>query len=263
MDLGIKRKVVLVTASSKGIGRAVAESLIAEGCSVTICSRKKEDLLNAVDEIKKKFGIEPAWSVCDLNQLKDIETTVETVNKNFGSIDILVNNCGGPEAGTFMQLGEKSWQSAFEQVLLSAVRLCNMVVPDMILKEWGRIINITSVAVKQPMDNLMLSNSLRNGLIGFAKTLSNEVAKYNITVNSVAPGYTLTNRIYDLAVNRAKQSSKSHEEILTEIAKEIPMNRLASPEEIAAAVVFLASKQASYITGNTIQVDGGLVKGIY
>jgi 3-oxoacyl-[acyl-carrier protein] reductase len=263
MDLGIKGKTVLVTASSKGIGRAVAEGFAAEGCSVAICSRNKDELLNTAEEIKKKYGMEPVWCVCDLNNIKDIETTIETVTKQLGRIEILVNNCGGPEPGNFQQLSEKNWQAAFEQVLLSAVRLCNFVVPDMILNEWGRIINITSVSVKQPIDNLMLSNSLRTGLIGFAKTLSNEVAKFNITVNSVAPGYTLTNRIYDIAVHKAKQSAKSHEEVLVEMAKEIPINRLASPDEIASVVVFLASKQASYITGNTIQVDGGLVKGLY
>ena len=262
MDLGIKGKVALITASSKGIGRSAAEAFAAEGCRIAICSRNKEELINTANEIKKKFFIEPIWCVCDLNILKDIETTVESVVKQFGSIDILVNNCGGPEPGNFQQLGDKSWQSAFEQVLLSAVRFCNLIIPDMIIKEWGRIINITSVAVKQPMDNLMLSNSLRNGLIGFAKTLSNEVARYNITVNNVAPGYTLTNRIYDLAVNKAKQTGKSHEDILVELAKEIPMNRLASPEEIASAIAFLGSRQASYITGNTIHVDGGLIKGI-
>ncbi len=263
MELGIKGKVALVTASSKGIGRAVAEMLAEEGCSIAICSRNKEELISTAGEIKKKFFIEPLWCVCNLNELKDIETTVESVEKQLGNIDILVNNCGGPEPGSFHELSDKSWQTAFEQVLLSAVRFCNLVVPNMILKEWGRIINITSVAVKQPMNNLMLSNSLRNGLIGFAKSLSNEVAKYNITVNNVAPGYTLTSRIYDLAVNRAKQANKSHEEILVEIAKEIPMNRLASPDEIASTTVFLASRHASYITGNTIQVDGGLIKGIY
>ena len=263
MDLGIKGKVALVTASSKGIGKAVAEMLAEEGCSIAICSRNKEELIAAAGDIKKKFLVDPVWCVCDLNELKDIEITVESVVKQFGRIDILVNNCGGPEQGNFQQLSDKNWQSAFEQVFLSAVRFCNLIVPDMILREWGRIINITSVAVKQPIDNLMLSNSLRNGLIGFAKSLSNEVAKFNVTVNNIAPGYTLTNRIYDLAVSKSKQEEKSHEDILIEMAKEIPMNRLASPEEIASVAVFLASKQASYITGNTIQVDGGLVKGIY
>ena len=169
MELGIKGKVALVTASSRGIGRAIAEGLVAEGCIVTICSRNKDDLLTAVNEIKKKYLVEPSWCVCDLNKLNDIENTVASVKKQFGSIDILVNNCGGPVAGHFQDLSDINWQAAFEQVLLSTVRLCNLIVPDMLLKEWGRIINITSVAVKQPIDNLMLSNSLRNGVIGFAK----------------------------------------------------------------------------------------------
>ncbi len=262
MDLGIKGKVALVTASSKGIGKAVADELASEGCIVAICSRNKEDLINAASDIKRKFNVEPFWAVCDLNKQKDIENTVESVTKQFGKIDILVNNCGGPEAGNFRDLTDINWQSAFEQVLLSTVRFCNLIVPEMILREWGRVINITSLTVLQPVDNLMLSNSLRTGLIGFAKSLSNEVAKYNITVNNIAPGYTLTNRLYDLAVHNGKKSGKSHEEILADMAKEIPMNRLASPDEIASSVLFLASKQASYITGNTIHVDGGLIKGI-
>ncbi len=262
MDLGIKGKVALVTASSKGIGKAVAEDLASEGCIVAICSRNKEDLINAASDIKRKFNVEPFWAVCDLSKQKDIENTVDSVRRQFGKIDILVNNCGGPEAGNFRDLNDVNWQSAFEQVLLSAIRFCNLIVPEMILREWGRVINITSLTVLQPADNLMLSNSLRTGLIGFAKSLSNEVAKYNITVNNIAPGYTLTNRLYDLAVHNGKKSGKSHEEILAEMAKEIPMNRLASPDEIASSVLFLASKQASYITGNTIHVDGGLIKGI-
>jgi len=263
MDLGLKGKTALVTASSRGIGRAVAFELAAEGCKVAICYKSKEDLLQAASEIKKKFGVEPFWSICDLNKQQDIENTVTSVTKELGSIDILINNCGGPAPGYFRELTEANWQSAFDQVLLSAVRFCNLIVPDMILKEWGRIINLTSVSVKQPIDNLVLSNALRTGLIGFAKSLSNEVARFNITVNNIAPGYTLTNRLYELAVTRSKQSGKSHEDILSDMAKEIPMNRLALPEEIAFSVLFLASEKASYITGNTIHVDGGWVKGIF
>lgn len=262
MDLGIKGKTVLVTASSKGIGKAIAEYLAVEGCEIAICSRTKSDLISTANEIKEKCKTEPFWCVCDLNKMKDIETTVEVVNKHFGQIDILVNNCGGPAPGYFRDLDFKDWASAFEQVLMSVVTFSGLIVPEMILHEWGRIINITSVSVKQPIDNLMLSNSIRSGVIGFAKTLSNEVAKFNITVNNIAPGYTLTNRLYDLAVHRAKASGISHEEILSDMSKAIPMNRLGRPEEIASAVAFLASQQASYITGNTLIVDGGWVKGI-
>ncbi len=263
MDLGLTGKTALITASSKGIGRAAADALIEEGCQVAICSRNKEDLLNASSEMKRKFGVEPFWCVCDLNKLKDIENTVSAVKDQFGKIDILVNNCGGPVSGFFRDLREENWEDAFEQVLLSVVRFCNLIVPDMLLREWGRIINITSVAVKQPIDNLMLSNSLRTGVIGFAKSLSNEVARYNITVNNIAPGFTLTNRLYDLAVSKSKLTGESHEEVLAGMAKQIPMNRLARPEEIASIVAFLASNQASYITGSTIQVDGGWIKNLF
>jgi 3-oxoacyl-[acyl-carrier protein] reductase len=262
MELGIKGRTVLVTASSKGIGKAIAEAFAGEGCRVAICSRNKEDLIATSDEIKRRYDNEPFWCVCDLNKPKDIENTVNAVVKNFGSIDILVNNCGGPIAGFFRELSDKDWEEGFEQVLMSTIRFSNHVIPDMIFKEWGRIINITSVSVKQPIDNLVLSNSLRSGVVGLAKSLSNELAQYNITVNSVAPGYTLTNRLYDLAVSRAKKSGSSHEEILSDIAKKIPMERLARPEEIASVVLFLASVQAGYVTGNTIQVDGGWVKSL-
>lgn len=263
MDLGLKGKSVIVTASSTGIGKAIADGFAAEGANISICSRSKERLIDAATDIKNKFGSEIFWGVCDLNSHKDIDSFYNAVISNFGKVDILVNNCGGPIPGFFLELSEEAWDDAYKQVLLSVRRFINLVLPDMIKNQWGRIINITSVAVKQPVHNLILSNSFRAAVTGLSKTLSTEFANKNITVNNVAPGYTLTNRLYDLAVNRAKNSGKSHEEILTEMAKEVPMNRLGSPEEIAAVVLFLASKQASYITGTTIQVDGGSTKSIF
>ena len=263
MDLGIKGKLVLVTASSAGIGKAVAEAFAAEGCNIAICSRNRETLIETTRDIKNKYNIEPFWGICDLNLQKDIENFYDAVGNHFGKVDILVNNCGGPIPGFFRDLSEEDWDHAYKQVLLSVIRFSNLVIPKMIEQEWGRIINITSIAVKQPVNNLMLSNSLRAGVTGFAKSLSNEFGNKNITVNNVAPGYTLTHRLYELAVNRAKTSGKSHEEILVEMAKDVPMNRLGGPEEIAATVVFLASQKASYITGTTIQVDGGYTKAIF
>lgn len=263
MDTGLKNLTVLITASSLGIGRAAAEMFAAEGCNVAISSRSKENLLSAVKEIKGKYGVDAFWSVCDLNKQKDIENTFTAVTEQFGTIDILVNNCGGPVPGLFQQLEEQDWDNAYEQVLLSAVRFSKLALPGMMAKNRGRIINLTSISVKQPVDNLILSNSFRAAVAGFTKSLSNEVAKYNITVNNVAPGMTLTRRLYELAVVEAREKGKSHEEILAEMAKRIPLNRLARPEEIAAVIVFLASRQASYITGVTIQVDGGYVKSVY
>jgi len=263
LETGLKDKTVLITASSTGIGKAVAELFAQEGCRIAISSRSKEKLLSATQELKEKYSLEPFWSVCDLNKQKDIENTYAAVARHFGTVDILVNNCGGPVPGLFQQLEEEDWNSAYDQVLLSVVRFSKLVLPGMMAKNWGRIINLTSISVKQPVDNLVLSNSLRTGVTGLTKSLSNEVAKFNITVNNVAPGLTLTGRLYELAVIEAKEKGKSHEEILVEMAKRVPLNRLARPEEIASVVVFLASRQASYVTGNTIQVDGGYVKSIY
>jgi 3-oxoacyl-[acyl-carrier protein] reductase len=263
MDFGLKGKTVLVTASSSGIGKAVAELFAAEGCNVAICSRNDKALSIAAADIENKYKVHPFWHVCDLNKKEDIETTVNAVVKEYSSIDILVNNCGGPVPGFLKDLTEQNWQDAFEQVLLSVVKFCNLIVPGMIEKKWGRVINLTSLTVKQPIDNLMLSNSLRTGIIGFAKSLSNEVAKYNITVNNIATGYTLTNRLYELASERAKRKGITQEQVFTEMVNNVPMNRLASPEEIASVVVFLASNQVGYLTGNTIHVDGGAVKGLF
>lgn len=263
MDFNIQGKTALVTASSQGIGRAIAEMFIQEGCKVAICSRNRENLIKAANEIKSVYGIEPQWVVCNIAHEKEIIAAVDSVVRNFGSIDILVNNCGGPVPGSFDVLSNENWQNAFDQVLMSAVKFTRRVLPAMKEKKWGRIINITSITVKEPMDDLMLSNSLRTGIIGFAKTLSREVGKHNITVNNVAPGYTLTSRLYEIAVEKAKESGISHEEVLADMVNDVAVRRLAKTEEIAALAVFLASEQASYITGTTIPVCGGRTKSLY
>ena len=262
MDSGLKGRTVLVTASSKGIGKAVAEAFAEEGCSVAICSRTKSDLLETARQIKEKCKFDPLWCVCDLNKRSDIERTFNATVKEYGKVDILVNNCGGPVPGFLLELEEKDWNHAYEQVLMSVVRFSKLALPGMMNNQWGRIINITSIAVKQPIENLMLSNSFRAGVTGFAKSLSTEIGKHNITVNNIAPGLTLTNRLYELAVLEGKENNRSHEEVLADMAKRVPLHRLAGPEEIASVVVFIASNQASYVTGTTIQVDGGHTKGL-
>lgn len=263
MDLQIKGKTALVTASSMGIGRAAAELLLKEGCRVVICSTNKENLINASKEIKALHNAEPFWVVCDLNKPADLENLYNVVKSHYGPIDILVNNCGGPPPGYFENMDDESWNIGYEQVLMSAVRLTRLVLPDMKEKKWGRIINITSISVKQPVDNLILSNAFRSAVTAFAKTLSNQIGRYNITVNNVAPGYTLTARLYELAVSRAKAIGESHEHVLASMTTDVPMKRLARPDEVASMILFLASEQASYITGLTIPVDGGITRATY
>ncbi len=263
MKFNLKNKTVLVTASSSGIGRATAELFIKEGAKVAICSRNKENLLKTAAEIKAALNIEPMWVVCDINKLPDIENTVKVVKDSLGDIDVLVNNCGGPAAGYFEDMKDEDWEYGFNQVLMSAVRFTRLVLPGMKAKNWGRIINITSVSVKQPIDNLLLSNVFRSAVTAFAKTISSQIGKYNITVNNVGPGFTLTSRLYDLAVIKAKQSGESHEHVLASMANDVPMKRLARPDEIASLIVYLASEQAGFITGSTIMVDGGIVKSTY
>ena len=263
MNFNINGKTVLVSASSKGIGRAAAELFIEEGCNVAICSSNEANVVKAVSEIKAKYNVELLGLVCDVNQVTDIELAVEAVRSKFGSIDILVNNCGGPIPGFFETLNDENWADAFNQVLMSAVRFTRLVLPDMKDKEWGRIINVTSLSVKQPVENLILSNSLRSAVTAFAKTLSNQVGQFNITINNVAPGYTLTSRIEELAEVRAKASATTPEKILESMANDVPLKRLATPQEVASLIVYLASEQAAYITGSTIGVDGGIIKSTY
>jgi len=262
MDLGLKGKNALVTASSKGIGKACAEALASEGCNVMICSRNSENLIQVADELIRNYGTDVHWFKCDLRNPDDIEELVKETYRAFGSIDIVVNNCGGPPSNYIFNFTDDDWNNAYQEILMSVIRISNLVIESMKKNNFGRIINITSVTVKQPIQRLVLSNSLRNAVIGYAKTLSNEVAQFGITVNNVAPGYTLTKRVYDLAVDQAKLTGKSHEEILKSYTQDIPMGRLGKPEEIGNLVAFLASEKAGYITGQTIFIDGGYIKAV-
>ena len=262
MDLGLKNKVALVVASSRGLGRAVAEELAAEGASLLLCARDAETLAETAAAIAESSGAHVLAVPADVTVIDDIKRLVEAGIERFGRIDILVTNAGGPPAGTFDQLTREQWDDAIRLTLLSAVELARQVLPGMKERRWGRIINITSIAVKQPVDGLLLSNSLRAGLTGFARTLANEVAAEGITVNNVMPGYTRTERLVELLEFLAQKQGISIEEVRATWEKEIPMGRLGEPRELAATIAFLASERASNITGTSIQVDGGWIRSL-
>ena len=263
MDLGLREKVAIVMAASKGLGRASAQALAAEGAQVTIGARSAETLEQAAREIQQATGSHLLAVPTDVTRAEDLEAIVAATVREFGRIDILVNNAGGPKPGTFETLGDAPWQAAFELNLLSTVRLIRLVLPHMRKTGSGRIINIVSTSVKQPIDGLLLSNSIRSGVIGLAKTLSIELAPDNITVNNVCPGRILTDRLRQLYhIDERVRQGASEEAILQEMAQAIPLGRIGRPEELAAFVAFLASQSAAYITGTTTQIDGGLVRSL-
>jgi len=263
MDLGIKDKVAIVGASSKGLGKAVALGLAREGVKLTLCARGKDELDRASEEIASETGADVLAIECDVSKTADIKMAVSETIRKYSGVDILVNNAGGPPTGTFLDFSLEDWQRAVELNLFSTVTFSREVLPLMKERKWGRIVNITSIAVKQPIDGLILSNTVRAGVIGLAKTLSNEFGPYNITVNNVCPGRILTDRITHLASEKAKREGTSVEAALAAMETDVPARRIGRPEELASLVVFLASERASYITGTTIQVDGGLTKGIF
>lgn len=263
MDLGLKGKIALVTAASKGLGYACAAALATEGTLVTINSRSKETVELAAQKIERETGGRVLAVVADVAREEEIEALVAATVQKFGPIDILVNNAGGPPAGRFEALSDAQWQSAFEVNLLSAVRLIRFVLPYMRQRGGGRIINIVSTSVKEPIAGLLLSNAVRPGVVGLAKTLSVELAPANITVNNVCPGRFLTDRIRQGHMVREKiTQGMSEPEALNSLAKDIPMGRIGNPEELGALVAFLASAQAGYITGTTLQIDGGLTRSL-
>jgi 3-oxoacyl-[acyl-carrier protein] reductase len=254
MELGLKNKVAFTAASSQGLGKMVALELAMEGAKVIICGRNKETLEQAKHEIEKRCNGEVLALAGDLSVAVERDQIIKMALQAYDSINILVTNTGGPPAGKFEELKQEDWDQAYKNLLVSVVGLVNGFLPGMKQQRWGRIISITSMAVKQPVNNLILSNSVRASVVGLIKTLSNELAQYNITVNNVMPGYTETERLKELVENTPSFASAK---------SEIPLGRFGTPEEFAAAVTFLASERASYITGVSLAVDGGWIKTLF
>jgi 3-oxoacyl-[acyl-carrier protein] reductase len=262
VDLGLRGKVALVAASSKGLGRAVAEELAAEGAQLVMCARGKETLDQTADSIRRKSGVKVVAVAADVSDPATAARVVKAAFDEFGRVDILVNNSGGPPSGSFESLTSETWDSAARLLLKSAVELTRAVLPGMKERRWGRILNVTSIAAKQPIEGLMLSNSLRAAVIGFARTLANEVAPFGVTVNNLLPGYTRTDRVQELARTAGGKQGASAPDPISKWEKEIPMGRLGEPRELAALAAFLASERASYITGSSIAVDGGWIRSL-
>jgi 3-oxoacyl-[acyl-carrier protein] reductase len=258
MDLGLAGKVALVTAASKGMGKACAMGLAAEGAKIVMCARTESDLKAAAEEVRARTKAEVLAMPADVTRKDDVAALVERALKTFGGVDILVANAGGPPRGYFEDLTDEQWQGAFDISLMSVVRLVRGVLPSMKARRWGRILTIQSVSVKQPIPELLLSNAVRPGVAGLMKTLAGQLGKDGITVNTVCPGKIMTDRF----LGGQTLSGLSREEFLARAVEDVPVRRIGTPEEFANVVVFLASERASYVTGVTVQVDGGLVRGL-
>jgi len=256
MDFGLEGKVAMVAAASKGIGLAIATALAAEGCRVSICARNEDILEEAAGHISE----ETRSYVVDVSSAEDLEWWVEQTQQDLGPIDILVTNTGGPPAGSLDAVTDEQWQSGFDSTLLNIIRLTRLVQADMKASQWGRIVHITSLVAKEPNRLLPISSTLRAGITALTRLQATELASFGITVNGVLPGHTLTDRQRHLADLRAEREGLTQDEALSKQGSEIPVGRLARPEEIAAVVAFLCSQPAAYVTGESILVDGGLTR---
>lgn len=266
VDLGLKGKVAVVAASSKGLARASAEEFAREGARVVMCSRDERSIKTAADDIQKKTGAEVAWTVADVGSMQGCDRLIATALQRFGAVDILVSNAGGPPPGRFDDLDDAAWQKAVDVTLFSAVRLTRLALPIMRKAGGGAIVYMTSTTVRQPTQylNLILSNAIRAAVQGMAKTLSSDLARDGIRVNCVQPGRILTERIKQLDEDTARRQNTTPDAIRAHYEKNvIPTGRYGKPEEFAAAVVFLASPRASYITGTSLQVDGGMLMSMF
>ncbi len=262
MDLGIKDKIAVVTGGSKGLGRSVAFMLAGEGAKLAVCARDEKALINLRDEIKDSFRSEIFVYPCDLTKREEILKFKEEVIKYYGTIHILFINSGGPPTGGFFDFKEKDYLDALNLNLISTISLVYSFINYMIEQKYGRIVASTSISVKEPLQDIILSNVSSTPVVAFIKSLSREVGKFNITANCVAPGYILTDRLRKVIESRSLKNRTTFEEELNKINKEIPLGRVADPEEFANVVTFLLSEKASYLTGVTLLIDGGLYKGL-